>query len=356
VPIYEAAARGKCVPLFKTLLTSHCKNECKYCIFRAGRKSPRMAWEPKKLAEITLHLWKERKIRGLFLSSSIHGDPDDITEKQLETLRILRNRGYTGYIHLRLMPGVNKYLIKESIQLADRVGINLEAPSRDIFHELCPDKGSFKEDIIKRFEWIINEAKGVKKEVNRTKFGFVNAGVDTQMIVGATDDNDLQYVYVTEWLYKNFGLKRVYYSGFEPVAQTPLEKRKPCAPSREYRLYQVSFLLRDYGFQADEITQIANDNGFLPNMDPKLELAKRHSDLFPINLNTASYKEIVRIPSIGPITAKRILNLRKNVKIKYFSQLEQIIGANLARKVAPYVELKDKSLNSFLKVNKGLQR
>lgn len=315
-----------------------------------------MAWEPEKLAEITMHLWKEGKIRGLFLTSSIHGDPDTVTERQLETLRLLRNMGYTGYIHLRLMPGINRSFISEAIELADRVGINFEAPSRDIFHELCPDKGSFKEDIIKRFEWIVNEAQKTRKEKEKPKFGFAKAGVDTQMIVGATEDNDVQYVYVTEWLYKNYGLKRVYYSGFEPVAQTPLEKQKPCAPSREYRLYQASFLLRDYGFQADEITQIANDNGFLPNIDPKQELAKKHPEIFPIDLNNASYKEIVRIPLIGPVTAKRIINQRKNMKIKYFSHLEQILGANLAKKVAPYVELKDKSLNNFLKVNKGLQR
>ena len=141
VPIYEAAARGKCVPLLKTLLTSHCRNECVYCAFRAGRNCPRTMWEPRKLAEITKRLWEERKIMGLFLSSSVSKDSDFVTERQLETVRTLRDMGYTGYIHLRLMPDVDRNYIREAIEVADRVGVNLEAPNKEVFSELCPDRG-----------------------------------------------------------------------------------------------------------------------------------------------------------------------------------------------------------------------
>ena len=349
VPIYEAAARGKCVPLLKTLLTSHCKNDCKYCAFRAERKCLRTAWNPQKLAEITMHLWSQGKIRGLFLSSSVAKDPDHVTEKQLEVLNNLRSMGYSGYIHLRIMPGTSRHYIKEAVRLADRVGVNLEAPNSDIFDELCPDKGGFKEAILKRLDWIIEEVISLKRkgEVKGRKFGFSRAGIDTQLIVGAVEDNDLQHIRTTEWLYKKLGLRRVYYSGFEPIPQTPLEKRPTCPPWREYRLYQASFLIRDYGITSKELETILNDKGFLPNMDPKRVLAKINPEIFPVDLNTASFHEIVRIPHIGPTTAKKILEARKTKPIKYSSDLEKILGPHLTRKVLQYVEVKDKSLIQF---------
>ena len=284
---------------------------------------------------------------GLFLSSSVFKDPDYITEKQLEVLRSLRNMGYTGYIHLRLMPGVSQHLIPEAIELADRVGVNLEAPNKEVFDELCPDKGGFNEAILKRLEWITDEVQRVKRAAKGSKFGFAKAGIDTQMIVGAVDDNDWQHLKTTYWLYNKLGLKRVYYSGFEPLSQTPLERQAPCSPSREYRLYQSSFLIRDYGFKAESFAQIVDDEGFLPNVDPKLVFAKMNPDIFPVDLNTAAYYEIVRIPHIGPITARKIIKARKNIKIRYTTNLERIIGANLTRRVSQYVELKDKRLTSF---------
>lgn len=348
VPIYEAAARGKCTPLLKTLYTNNCQNNCKYCFFQAQRKCERNTWEPQKLAKVTTHLWREGKICGLFLSSSIAKDPDHTTEKQLETLQILRSSGYIGYIHLRIMPGTSKHLIKQAAELSDRIGINLEAPNKEVFSELCSDKGGFKEAILKRMEWIVAEAKDAKR-VCKPACGHLKSGVDTQMIVSAVDDNDWQYIQTTEWLYKRMELKRVFYSGFEPISQTPLERRNACPPSREYHLYQMSFLLRDYKFKADDFAPIVNDDGFLPNMDPKLALAKANLDMFPIDLNTASYGEIVRIPRIGPRTARKIVQTRRRFKIHFSSDLEQIIGANLTRRVSRYVDLKDRRLTDFLK-------
>jgi predicted DNA-binding helix-hairpin-helix protein len=349
VPIFEAAARGKCTPLLKTLYTSNCQNNCNYCIFRAQRKGTRMTWKPEKLAKVTIHLWKERKICGLFLTSSITKDPDYITEKQLETIQTLRKSGYSGYIHLRIMPGTSKHLIKQAAELSDRIGINLEAPNRQLFTELCSDKGGFKEAILKRMDWIVAEAERArKKSFYKATCGYTKSGVDTQMIVGAVDDNDWQYMQATEWLYKKMGLKRVYYSAFEPISQTPLEKRNPCPPSREYRLYQISFLIRDYEFKAGDFAPIVNDEGFVPNTDPKLALAKAHPDLFPINLNTASYGEIMRIPRIGPKTAGKIVKTRANTKIRFSSDLERIIGGNLTRRIGPYVDLRDRRLTDFL--------
>lgn len=349
VPIYEAAARGKCVPLLKTLLTTYCRNECTYCAFRAGRRCPRTRWEPEKLAEVTMHLWRERKIMGLFLSSSVSKDADQVTERQLQVLRKLRNDGYRGYIHLRLMPRVSKHYITEAIELADRVGVNLEAPNKAVFNELCPDKGGFKEAVIKRLEWIVEEVRRAKTEKPKPKFGFAKAGVDTQLIVGAVVDNDQQHLQITEWLYKKLGLKRVYYSGFEPLPRTPLEEQAPCPPSREYRLYQSSFLIRDYEFKADSFAQIVDDEGFLPNVDPKLALARKNPDMFPIELDTATYHEVVHIPYIGPVTARKIIEARKNTKIRYSADLERIIGANLTRRVNQYVDLRNKRLTEFSK-------
>jgi len=347
VPIYESAARGKCVPLLKTLLTSNCKNECAYCTFRMGRTTQRMTWEPSKLADVTMHLWKERKICGLFLSSSVSQDPDRVTESQFEVLRILRGRGYSGYVHLRLMPGLSSHYVREAVELADRVGINLEAPNSDVFDELCPNKGGFKEAVLKRLSWVVDEVKSVNVKARESSFGFARSGVDTQMIVGAVADNDWEYLKVSEWLYKAQGLKRVYYSGFEPIEHTPFENHAPCLPHREHRLYQCSFLIRDYEFKADSFSQIINDEGFLPNSDPKLVWVKANCDMFPIDLNEASYYEMLRIPRIGPKTAKKIMGLRQRIVIRRFKDLEQIVGARLTRKVSPYVELMDKRLTDF---------
>jgi len=310
-------------------------------------------WEPNKLAEVTLHLWKEHKIMGLFLSSSVFKDPDYITEKQLQVLRALRKSGYTGYVHLRIMPGVSRSYLHEAIELSDRVGVNLEAPDKGIYDEICPDKGGFEEAVLKRLEWIVDETKKARSEEYKPKFGHGRAGVDTQMIVGAVADDDWQYLQMTERLYKKLNLKRVYYSGFEPLPKTPLEGHAACSPSREYRLYQSSFLLRDYGFSVDNFSSILDDQGFLSNLDPKLAFAKTNPDIFPINLNTATYYEIVKIPHIGPITAKKIIRSRENIKIRCVADLEWVIGANFARRVSPYVELKDKRLTEFLKVNKA---
>lgn len=352
VPIYEAAARGKCVPLLKTLLTSTCKNECAYCAFRTGRSVHRMTWEPKKLADVTMHLWKERKICGLFLSSSVFQDPDRVTESQFEVLRLLRGMGFSGYIHLRLMPGIGDGYVREAVELADRVGINLEAPNTDVFDELCPNKGGFKEAILKRLNWVINEVKRVGSKRKESPWGFGRSGIDTQMIVGAVSDNDWEHLQVTEWLYRAQGLRRVYYSGFDPVDHTPLETRAPCPPYREYRLYQCSFLIRDYGFKTDSFTPIVSDEGSLPNTDPKLALAQANRDFFPIDLNEASFYDLVRIPRVGPLTAKRIIKARNSHTIRWSSNLEEIVGARLTRKISPYVELKDKKLTDFQKESK----
>lgn len=342
VPIYEAAAGGKKCPLFKTLLTSHCKNECKYCAFRCGRNQQKDTWDPKELAKVTVHLYKTGKIKGLFLSSSVLKDPDYTVEKELDAIRALRTMGYTGYIHLRLMPGTSRYLTQEAVRLADRVGINLEAPTKAIFGDLCPDKGGFYNDIVKRLEWIVEEVKRLDRHA--AKCGFSKAGIDTQMIVGAVQDADKQFLEATSWLYPKLGLRRVYYSGFEPVPRTPLENNVSCSPSREYRLYQASFLIRDYGFRLEDFNQIMTDDGFLPNIDPKRAFASANPDIFPVDLNMADRPQLLRIPNVGPLTADKLLEARNIARLNYLGDLEKVIGRGQARRIAPYVELRDKKL------------
>ena len=349
VPIYEATAGRETVPLLKTLLTNNCRNDCLYCAFRAGRRCPRESWKTDELAKVTMYLWNEGRITGLFLSSSVSKDPDYIIERELSVVRTLRGFGYTGYVHLRMMPGVSRHYIREAVELADRVGVNLEAPNPYLFSELCPDKGGFEEAIIKRLEWIVEEVEKARTRNPNAKFGFGRSGVDTQMIVGAVEDNDLLYLKASEWLYKDLGLRRVYYSGFEPVEQTPLEAKHPCPPYREYRLYQCSFLLRDYGFEVEDLAQILDDDGFLLNIDPKLAFARKNPDIFPIDLNTAGYYEIIKIPGIGPERARRIIKARNEIRFRYISGLEGVLGPDLARTVAPYIILKNKRLTYFTK-------
>jgi len=351
LPIYETAARGKCVPLLKTLLTTRCTNDCTYCSFRTGRKCLRQSWEEEKLAGITMRLWREGRIMGLFLTSSVYRDPDYTTERQLDTLHRLRKLGFTGYIHLRIMPGVSRYYIREAVELADRVGVNLEAPTLEAFEDLCPSKGDYKGDVIKRLEWIVDEVQRARKKARNTcraEFGFGKSGVDTQMIVGAVGETDWQHLKATMWLYQRLELRRAFYSGFDPIERTPLEDRPPCPSHREYRLYQSSFLIRDYGFSLRDFDGIVDDEGFLPNVDPKRAYAIKRKDLFPIDLNEAAYCDIVKIPRVGPVTAKKIIAAREKARIRYLANLERAIGRRLARAVAPYVDLKGKRLTQWL--------
>jgi len=207
----------------------------------------------------------------------------------------------------------------------------------------------FNEAVLKRLTWILEEVARAKneRETAGLRFGYGKAGVDTQMIVGAVDDNDWQYLQVTEWLYKRNDLKRVYYSGFEPIAHTPLEKRKACPSSREHRLYQCSFLIQNYGFKTDSLAKVVDDEGFLTDTDPKLALAEANNDMFPLDLNTATYFEIVQIPRVGPLTAKKILAARKIFKINYSADLERVVGAKLTQSIRRYVDLGDKKLKDF---------
>lgn len=327
VPIFYACARSKKVPLLKTLMSSFCSNNCKFCAFRCERKIERERWEPEELAKVTLKLWKTGKIQGLFLSSCVEKDPDNMVEREIETVKILRSLNFTAYIHLRLMPGTSKELIKQAVELADRVGINIEFPRAEYYDDMKIFL-DFKQDIIRRLKFLANEVKKAQREAK------CRAGLDTQLIVGASNETDKEILEVSEWLYKNLGARRVYFSAFEPIKNTPLENKKPENKLREYRLYQSSFLIQNYGFKAKDF--ILDEFDKLPlNEDPKFLIASKNE--IEVDINEANFEELIKVPGIGIETAKRIIKQR-NSGVKF--DIEKLKKAGvIIKRALPFIRI-----------------
>jgi len=324
VPLYRTAAKVK---LLKTLLCSYCNNDCKYCMFRRSRSSTlRRIWNPEKLVNIAIELWKARVINGVFISSALYKDPDTTVEMELEVVEELRKRGFKGYIHLRLMPGTSRALLKRAIEIADRAGINIEAPTRYEFEDIAPDKGDWYRDIINKLSYMAQLAK---------RRNILRAGVDTQTIVGFGNDTDLEHLKTAEMLFR-IGVRRIYFSPFIPIKNTPLESKAPAPKWRCYRLFQAAELIRSYGFTIKELEDILIKD-MLPNRDPKELYAEINKEFFPIDLNTATYNELVRVPGIGPRTARRILKLRNEERLSK-DNLLRILGKKY-KKVLKYITL-----------------
>lgn len=333
VPIFEAAGRGCKIPLLKTLMSSHCSNDCKFCAFRAERQMQRNRWRPEELANITLKVWKMRQIRGLFLSSSVERDPNNMVREQIETVQLLRSRGFTDYVHLKVMPGTDYDLIKQAVQLADRVGINLEFPSAEHYNDMKIFL-DFKQDIIKRARLLAHEIERAKKE------GKCRAGLDTQMVVGASDETDREIVDVMDWMYNKLGAHRVYFSAFDPVSHTPLEHKPAENRWREYRLYQSSFLIQKYGFKKKDFSSALDGKDRLSlKYDPKFLYAVKSE--ISVSVNSAKFEDLIRVPGIGIETANRILESRAlGARFNNVKELKNL-GVILKR-AAPFVELNSK--------------
>jgi len=338
IPIFHASCGGnKTCPLLKTLMTSHCMNDCKFCPFRAERNVKRDSWEPKELANIAIKLWGMGKIHGVFLSSSVQKDPDSTFEKQLEAVQEMRKIGFKKYIHLKVMPGTSRDLIKQSIQIVDRVGINIEFPTKEHYEDMKLFL-DFKEDILKRLRWISEEVEKAQKE------GKCKAGMDSQMIVGASDETDKEIIKISGYIYQKLNAKRVYYSSFDPIHQKPLEKNKPNPPLRQIRLYQSSFLLRDYGFKSNDFV-FDDSNRLNLREDPKFSMAKENDLL--VDINEASNKELLKVPGIGLKTAEKIITKRP---FKDISSLRQ--AGVIVKRAVPFIELsgaRQSRLNRWLK-------
>ena len=293
---------GRCVSLLKILMTNACMYDCKYCINRKSNNIKRAILTPEEIANLTINFYKRNYIEGLFLSSAIIKDADYTMKLMIEAIYLLRKEyKFNGYIHTKCIPGSSKYLIDELGKLSDRMSANIELPSNNNLKLLAPDKKS--NNIFGAMSEIKNE-----RENNRK---FVPAGQSTQMIIGASDDSDYQIINLTEGLYNKFDLKRVYYSAYVPVnvdRNLPAIKTPPL--KRENRLYQADWLLRFYGFKANELLT-PKDPNFNLLIDPKANYALNNIDNYPIEINTADYKDILRVPGIGVTSAKRIMMTRK---------------------------------------------
>jgi len=304
--IYDASSlRGNC-PLFKVLQSNSCSFDCKYCVNSTKTRTRDMHFEPEELAKTFTCLQKQYNLHGLFLSSSVIKDPNTTTEKMIETVKLVRHKyNYQGYIHFKVLPGTSYELIKQASEMVNRMSINIECPSKSRLSELSHVK-DFKIDILRRQAWV------KKLHPNQT----------TQMIVGAADETDLEILKMVDWEYNSFNLKRIYYSSFKSGKNIEL-KKEDCSTIRQNRIYNVDFLLRKYNFKVDEIKEILI-NEMLPKEDPKLALAKLNFD-GPVEVNEAEYSDLLKIPGIGPITAKKILECQmNNYKIKKYSQLQEL--------------------------------
>ena len=246
-------------------------------------------------------------------------------------VELLRKKGYRGYIHLRLMPGTPKDLVFHAAVLADRVGINVEAP-KEFFKEIAPGKGDWVNDIIKRIEWLVKLKKFLRK---KKAPGYLSSGVDTQIMLGVYNETDLE-VLETAWYLLKLGVDRIYVSGFKPYPNTPLGKQRPASKWRVLRVTQAIELMRVYGYSFDEIKELVNDDGMLPNIDPKVAYAEKHKWLFPIDINNDPYELLIKVPGIGPRSARKIIIVRKQRRIDR-TLLSKIIGYKNMIKALKYI-------------------
>lgn len=348
---HSFSADGRCISLLKVLMTNSCMYDCAYCVNRRSNDTRRAAFTPRELADLTIQFYRRNYIEGLFLSSGIMRSPDYTTEQMIAALELLRDEyGFNGYIHVKAIPGADSALISRLGMLADRMSVNIELPSQESLQVLAPDKS--KESILRPMglirEKITENAYDVVKYRHSPK--FVPAGQSTQMIVGATPETDHKILTLSEGLYKKYKLKRVFYSAYMPVTRHSLLPSTETKPPllREHRLYQADWLLRFYGFQARELLDERNPN-FNPLIDPKCNWAIHHMELFPMEVNRASYEELLRVPGIGVQSAKRIIAARRTANLD-FASLKKL-GVVLKR-AQYFITCKGKALEG-LRVNES---
>lgn len=316
---HSFAGDGRCISLLKILYTNECVFDCKYCVNRASNDVVRASFTPEEVCRLTIEFYRRNYIEGLFLSSGVKGTPDATMEELCRTVELLRKKyRFQGYIHLKAIPGAAPELIEKAGYLADRMSVNLELPTADGLKRLAPHKT--RKTILRPMKQI-QLARGENKEeltLYRHAPRFVPAGQSTQMIIGATGESDYEIVSVAESLYRNFELKRVFYSAFVAVNQ---DKDLPMPASgppllREHRLYQADWLLRFYGFTASELLSEKHPN-FNLFLDPKCDWAISHLEYFPVEVNTADYYQLLRVPGIGDKSAKRIVGARRTHSLDF---------------------------------------
>lgn len=334
--IYEAIGHNGCkIPLFKTLLTNKCKNDCKYCINQSKRNFTRLELSPEELARAFLGYYNRGLVNGLFLSSGIAGDVDETMEKQIETVQLLRKKyGYDDYIHLKVVPGASKDSIKRAMALANRVSINIEAATPSGLAELSSTK-DYNKDILKRLSWI--------NSLQHKSTTYPNSTHTTQLIVGANNESDKEILKRMEKIYKKSDLKRTYFSAFTPIEGTEYSNKEACTTDRTAKLYNADSLLNDYHYNVKELVFDENDKLSL-TQDPKISAAK-NMDIFPVEINSAPLIELVRVPGIGVKSARQIISIRKK---NPFSNKEQLrkLGVVVDR-AEPYIKISGEFQTTF---------
>ncbi len=316
---------GRCVSLFKVLMTNHCIYDCAYCVNRRSNDRPRATFTIEEIVDLTIGFYRKNFIEGLFLSSGVIKSADYTMERMVQVARKLRlEENFNGYIHLKAIPGASEDLVQQAGLFADRLSVNIEIPTEPNLLKLAPEKN---------FSGIMTPMKQIRDSIihskeERKKFRkapqFAPAGQSTQLIVGATPETDRQIILLSSQLYKAQNLKRVYFSGYIPV--NAYDQRLPAINTpplvRENRLYQSDWLMRFYRFRAEEI--LTEDNPHLDlDVDPKLGYALRNMHLFPVDVNTADYEMILRIPGVGVLSAQKIIQARRHRKLT-FDHLKKI--------------------------------
>jgi predicted DNA-binding helix-hairpin-helix protein len=317
---------GKLACLFKVLMTNVCANDCAYCQNRLGGRGREASFKPEEFARAFMQLRYRRLAHGLFLSSGIPHEPDKVMGDMIDVLDILRNRyHYTGYIHVKILPGASRPAVERACQLADRASINLEFPNPARLKQASANK-DFESDLLSRLAWL--------GEIHRG--GLLKSGLTTQFVVGATEETDSEILSILERLYGDHSLRRAYFSSFNPLPGTPWEDKPPASALREHRLYQADFLHRLYGFDLDEIPM--DDLGNLPlDKDPKMAWAVAHPEFFPVDINQSDLETLLRVPGIGHVSAERIIRSRSEGRPRELQQLRRL-GA-VASRAAPYILL-----------------
>lgn len=316
---HSFAGDGRCISLLKVLMSNACRYDCAYCVNRRSNDTPRTTFQPRELADLTMAFYRRNYIEGLFLSSAVSGTADHTCELMIETLRILREEyRFSGYIHCKAIPGADPLLIERMGFLADRMSVNIELPTQESLRLLAPEKN--RDNILGPMRRI---AGGIQENtraltIYRHAPKFAPAGQSTQMIVGATPESDRTILTLSEALYGRFNLKRVFYSAYVPLNADRLLPPVGTPPPllREHRLYQADWLLRFYGFHADELLD-GNRPNLDPGLDPKCNWAVGHLDQFPVDVNRAPYEQLLRVPGVGVKSAGRILQARKQSALDF---------------------------------------
>jgi predicted DNA-binding helix-hairpin-helix protein len=302
--IYRSVAGGRTVALLKVLQSTSCRGSCHYCTFRASHDVPRAQLGPDEMARHFLDLLRRGAVEGLFLSSGIDGPPDRAMARMVDTVELVRRSGFRGYVHLKILPGASDGAVERAVALADRVSINLEAPSAETLSRLSPGK-RLDEDILAP----------LRVAARAAAEAGLRSGITTQFVVGAAGESDRELLQRASDLYREQLVRRCYFSPFSPPSAGPLAG-VPAAPGiRAARLYEADFLLRSYGFAAAEIP-FRTDGLLDPTTDPKTTWAEQRPELFPVEVSSASREELLRVPGIGPIGADRIVSARRTSKLR----------------------------------------